>query len=49
MVRMAWAIETVPTILKSGYQAKRSRLRAAERLVNLLALFLDRKWADLFG
>lgn len=43
-----WKIETFPKILKSGCQAERSRLRTAERLVNLLALFCILSWR-IFG
>jgi hypothetical protein len=34
---LRWKIETFHKILKSGRQAERSKLRTAERLVNLLA------------
>ena len=37
-------IETFHKILKSGYQAEQSRLRTAERLVDLLALFCILSW-----
>lgn len=39
MVWLRLPIETFPKILKSGCQAERSKLRTAERLINLLALF----------
>ena len=41
---LRWKIETVHKILKSGCQAERSKLRTAERLVNLLALFCILSW-----
>jgi len=39
-----WKIETFHKILKSGCQAERSKLRTAERLVNLLAAFCILSW-----
>jgi len=39
-----WKIETFHKILKSGCRAEESRLRTAERLVNLLALFSILSW-----
>jgi hypothetical protein len=41
---MRWKIETFHKILKSGCRAEESRLRTAERLVNLLALFCILSW-----
>jgi hypothetical protein len=41
---LRWKIETFHKILKSGCQAERSKLRTAERLVNLLALFCILSW-----
>jgi hypothetical protein len=41
---LRWKIETFHKILKSGCQAERSKLRTAERLVNLLALFCIVSW-----
>jgi hypothetical protein len=41
---LRWRIETFHKILKSGCQAERSKLRTAERLVNLLALFCILSW-----
>jgi hypothetical protein len=35
---MRWKIETFHKILKSGFKAEEVRLRAAERIVNLLAI-----------
>jgi hypothetical protein len=34
---MRWKIETFHKILKSGFKAEEVRLRAAERIVNLIA------------
>ena len=39
-----WKIETFHKILKSGCQAERSKLRTAERLVNLLAALCILSW-----
>jgi Transposase DNA-binding/Transposase DDE domain len=39
-----WKIETFHKILKSGCGAERSKLRTAERLVNLLATFCILSW-----
>ena len=41
---LRWKIEVFHKILKSGCQAERSKLRTAERLVNLLALFCILSW-----
>ena len=41
---MRWKIETFHKILKSGCQAEQSKLRTAERLVNLLARFCILSW-----
>ncbi len=41
---MRWKIETFHKILKSGCQAEQSKLRTAERLVNLLATFCILGW-----
>lgn len=41
---MRWKIETFHKILKSGCRAERSKLRTAERLVNLLAIFCILGW-----
>jgi hypothetical protein len=41
---LRWKIETFHKILKSGCRAEESRLRTAERLVNLLALFCILSW-----
>jgi hypothetical protein len=41
---MRWKIETFHKILQSGCRAEESRLRTAERLVNLLALFCILSW-----
>lgn len=41
---LRWRIETFHKILKSGCQAEQSKLRTAERLVNLLALFCILSW-----
>ena len=40
-----WKIETFHKILKSGCKAEESKLRTAERLVNLIAVFLCFKLA----
>ncbi len=39
-----WKIETFHKILKSGYKAEESRLRTAERLVNLVAILCILSW-----
>jgi hypothetical protein len=39
-----WKIETFHKVLKSGCQAEQSRLRTAERLINLLALLCIVGW-----
>ena len=39
-----WKIETFHKILKSGYKAEESKLRTAERLVNLIAVFCILSW-----
>ena len=41
---MRWKIETFHKILKSGCQAEASRLRTAERIVNLIAIFCILGW-----
>jgi hypothetical protein len=41
---MRWRIETFHKILKSGCKAEASRLRAAERIVNLIAVFCILSW-----
>lgn len=41
---MRWKIETFHKILKSGCRAEQSKLRTAERLVNLLAMFCILGW-----
>jgi Transposase DNA-binding/Transposase DDE domain len=41
---LRWKIETFHKILKSGCQAEQSKLRTAERLVNLLATFCILSW-----
>jgi len=41
---MRWKIETFHKILKSGCKAEDSRLRSAERLVNLIAIFCILSW-----
>lgn len=41
---LRWKIETFHKILKSGCQAEQSKLRTAERLVNLLAMFCVLSW-----
>jgi hypothetical protein len=41
---LRWKIETFHKILKSGCQAEHSKLRTAERLVNLLAMFCILGW-----
>jgi hypothetical protein len=39
-----WKIETFHKILKSGCKAEASKLRTAERLVNLIAVFCILSW-----
>jgi len=39
-----WKIETYHKILKSGCRAEQSKLRTAERIVNLLAMFCILGW-----
>jgi hypothetical protein len=39
-----WKIETFHKVLKSGCRAERSKLRTAQRLVNLLAIFCVLGW-----
>jgi hypothetical protein len=39
-----WKIETYHKVLKSGCRADRSKLRTAERIVNLLAMFCILGW-----
>jgi hypothetical protein len=41
---MRWKIETFHKILKSGFKAEESRLRAAERIVNLIAILCLLSW-----
>lgn len=41
---LRWKIETFHQILKSGCRAEQSKLRTAERLVNLLATFCILSW-----
>ena len=41
---MRWKIETFHKILKSGCKAEQSKLRTAERLVNLIAIFCIVSW-----
>jgi hypothetical protein len=41
---MRWKIETFHKILKSGCWAEASKLRAAERIVNLIAVFCILSW-----
>ena len=41
---LRWKTETFHKILKSGCQAEQSKLRTAERLVNLLAMFCILSW-----
>jgi hypothetical protein len=41
---MRWKIETYHKILKSGCKAEDSKLRTAERLVNLIAMFCILSW-----
>jgi hypothetical protein len=41
---MRWKIETFHKILKSGCKAESSKIRTAERLVNLIAIFCILSW-----
>ncbi len=41
---MRWKIETFHKILKSGCKAEASKLRTAERLANLIAVFCILSW-----
>jgi hypothetical protein len=41
---MRWKIETLHKILKSGCKAEASKLRTAERIVNLIAVFCILSW-----
>lgn len=41
---LRWRIETFHKILKSGCRAEQSKLRTAERLVNLMAMFCILSW-----
>jgi hypothetical protein len=41
---MRWKIETFHKILKSGCKAEESRLRTADRLTNLIAVFCILSW-----
>jgi hypothetical protein len=41
---MRWRIETFHKILKSGCRAEASKLRTAERIVNLIAIFCILSW-----
>jgi hypothetical protein len=41
---MRWKRETIHKILKSGCRAEASKLRAAERIVNLIAVFCILSW-----
>jgi hypothetical protein len=41
---MRWKIETFHKILKSGFNAEEVRLRTAERIVNLIAIFCILSW-----
>lgn len=41
---MRWKIETFHKILKSGFKAEELRLRSAERIVNLIAIFCILSW-----
>jgi hypothetical protein len=45
---MRWKIETFHKILKSGCRTEESRLRSAERIANLLALFCIVAWRILW-
>ncbi len=41
---MRWKIETFHKILKSGFRAEEVRLRTAERIVSLIAIFCILSW-----
>jgi hypothetical protein len=41
---MRWKIETFHKILRSGFKAEEVRLRTAERIVNLIAIFCILSW-----
>jgi hypothetical protein len=41
---MRWKIETFHKILKSGFKAEEVKLRAAERIVNLIAILCVLSW-----
>jgi hypothetical protein len=41
---MRWKIETFHKILKSGFKAEEVKLRAAERIVNLISIFCVLSW-----
>jgi hypothetical protein len=45
---MRWKIEMFHKILKSGCKAEGSKLRTAERLVNLISLFCILSWRVFF-
>ncbi|MBK7006900.1 MAG: transposase [Burkholderiales bacterium] len=45
---MRWTIETVHKILKSGCRAEDSRLRTAQRLANLIAIFCILSWRSFW-
>ena len=45
---MRWKIEVFHKILKSGYKAEDSKLRTAERLANLMAVFCILSWRVLW-
>jgi hypothetical protein len=45
---MRWKIETFHKILKSGCRAEESKLRTAERLVNLISVFRILSWGVLW-
>jgi hypothetical protein len=43
-----WKIELFHKILKSGYQAEDSKLRTAQRLINIIAIFCIIGWRILW-
>ena len=45
---MRWKIEVFHKVLKSGCKAEESKLRTAERLANLMALFCILSWRVLW-
>lgn len=45
---MRWKIETFHKILKSGCKAEESRLRTAERLTNVIAIFCILSWRNFW-